>query len=126
MAKFLDLDINFDRNPITGDVAVRKDEEAVKRALRNLVLYSTNDKPFHPEISCGITDLLFDNPDPLTINSIKNKLKYIIEKYEPRVKTADVAIAHVVDTGTLRVNINFTITNVNKVFTTTVNLERLR
>lgn len=126
MAKFLDLDINFDRNPITGDVAVRKDEEAVKRALRNLVLYSTNDKPFHPEISAGITDLLFENPDPLTINTIKTKLQYIIEKYEPRVKTADISFVRVIDLGILRVTINFTITNVNKVFTTTVNLERLR
>lgn len=126
MAKFLDLDINFDRNPVTGDVAVRKDEEAIKRALRNLVLYSRNDKPFHPEISCGITDLLFDNPDPLTMREIKNKLQYIIDKYEPRVKTAQVNVVHIVDTGTLRVTIDFTIANVNRVFTTTVNLERLR
>lgn len=126
MAKFLDLDINFDRNPVTGDVAVRKDEEAIKRALRNLVLYGRNDKPFHPEISAGIPDILFDNPDPLTINNIKSKLQYIIERYEPRVKTANVAVAYVVDTGTLRITINFTIANVNKVFATTINLERLR
>jgi predicted component of type VI protein secretion system len=126
MAKFLDLDINFDRNPITGDVAVRKDEEAVKRALRNLVLYRKNDKPFHPEICTGITDLLFDNPDPLAINTLKNKLEYMIKKYEPRVKTANVSFSQVVETGSLRVDIDFTITNVNRVFNTRINVERLR
>lgn len=126
MAKFLDIDINFDKNPVTKDVAVRKDEEAVKRALRNLVLYGRNDKPFHPEISAGIVDLLFANPDPLTMRDIKNKLQYIIEKYEPRVKTANINVVHVIDSGTLRITIEFTIANSNRLLTTTVNLERLR
>ena len=53
-----DLDINFDRNPLSGDVAMRRDEEAIKRSLKNLILLKRNEKPFHPEIYSGILDML--------------------------------------------------------------------
>ena len=45
---FSDLDLNFQRNPITKDVAMKLNEEAVKRSLKNLILLKRYEKPFHP------------------------------------------------------------------------------
>jgi len=122
----LDLDINFDRNPLSGDVAVRRGEEAIKRALRNLILLGPNEKPFHPEINSGIRNLLFELADPISVLEIKRRISDIIRTYEPRVNGAVVDIAHVIDRNEIRITIRFTIRNVENVFTTTVAMKRLR
>lgn len=126
MAKFVDIDINFDRNPFTGDVVVRKDEEAVKRSLRNLLLFKRGEKPFHPEISSGITDLLFEPVDPIMVMELKNRIGDIIRQYEPRIQEAAIDVVHVIDKGEIRVTIKFSLYNIQRVFTTTITLQRLR
>jgi phage baseplate assembly protein W len=121
-----DLDINFDRNLLSGDVAVRKDEEAIKRSLRNLLLLRRGEKPFHPEISSGIQDLLFELVDPITVIELKSRIANAIRQYEPRVNEAAVDVVDVLDKNEVRITIRFTIKNVQRVFSTTVALERLR
>lgn len=122
----IDLDINFDRNPLSGDVALRRDEEAIKRSLRNLLLYRRGEKPFHPEISSGIQDLLFELVDPVMLIELKRRIGDTIQRYEPRVSNAIVDVVDVIDRNEIRVTIHFTIKNVQKVFSTTVALQRLR
>ena len=122
----IDLDINFDRNPLSGDVALRKDEEAIKRSLRNLLLYRRGEKPFHPEISSGIQDLLFELVDPVMLIELKRRIGDTIQRYEPRVSNAIVDVVDVIDRNEIRITIHFTIKNVQKVFSTTVALQRLR
>jgi phage baseplate assembly protein W len=122
----LDLDINFDRNPLSGDVAVRRDEEAIKRSLKNLILLKRNEKPFHPEIYSGIQDMLFELVDPLTVIEVKKRISDTIRNYEPRVNTAVVDVADVIDRNEIRITIHFTIKNVQRVFSTTVAVTRLR
>jgi phage baseplate assembly protein W len=122
----IDLDINFDRNPLSGDVSLRKDEEAIKRSLRNLLLYRRGEKPFHPEISSGIQDLLFELVDPIMLIELKRRIGDTIQRYEPRVSNAIVDVVDVIDRNEIRITIHFTIKNVQKVFSTTVALQRLR
>ena len=122
----IDLDINFDRNPLSGDVALRKDEEAIKRSLRNLLLYRRGEKPFHPEIGSGIQDLLFELVDPVMLIELKKRIGYTIQRYEPRVSNAIVDVVDVIDKNEIRITIHFTIRNVQRVFSTTVALQRLR
>lgn len=123
---YCDLDINFDRNPITGDVAVRRDEEAIKRSLRNLLLLKGNEKPFHPEINSGVMDLLFQPTDPITVMELKTRIGDMIRQYEPRVMSASVDITDNIDRNEIRIVIHFTIKNVQKVFSMTMAVERLR
>ena len=122
----IDLDINFDRNPLSGDVSLRKDEEAIKRSLRNLLLYRRGEKPFHPEISSGIQDLLFELVDPIMLIELKRRIGDTIQRYEPRVSNAIVDVVDVIDRNEIRITIHFTNKNVQKVFSTTVALQRLR
>jgi phage baseplate assembly protein W len=126
MAKFVDLDINFDRNPFTGDVVVRTEEEAVKRSLRNLLLYKRGEKPFHPEISSGLIDLLFEPVDPIMVMELRNRITHMISRYEPRIKEAEVDVAHVIDKNEIRVTIKFAMFNIQRVFSTTITLQRMR
>lgn len=123
---FCDLDINFDRNPVTSDVAVRRDEEAIKRSLRNLILFKRHEKPFHPEIYSGVTDMLFELTDPVSVIELKARIGEMIRNYEPRVQNAIVDVVDVIDRNEVRITIHFTIRNIQKVFNTTMVVERLR
>ena len=69
---FTDLDLNFHPNYLDGDVTFKINEEAVKRSLRNLILIRRYEKPFHPEITSGIQDLLFENPNPVIYGNYYN------------------------------------------------------
>ena len=93
----IDLDINFDRNPLSGDVALRRDEEAIKRSLRNLILYRRGEKPFHPEISSGVQDMLFELIEPVMVIELKKRISEVIRNYEKRVSNAIVSIVDVLD-----------------------------
>jgi len=122
----IDLDINFDRNLLSGDVAVRRDEEAIKRSLKNLILLKRNEKPFHPEIHSGVQDMLFELVDPLSVVEAKKRISDMIRNYEPRVNTAIIDVADVIDRNEVRITIHFTIKDIQRVFSTTIALERLR
>lgn len=122
----IDIDINFDRNILSGDVALRKDEEAIKRSLRNLIQFRRGEKPFHPEISSGVQDMLFELVNPITVMELKRRISEMIKRYEPRVLDAIVDVADVIDQNEIRITIHFTIRNVQRVFSTSVGMKRLR
>ena len=46
-----DIDLNFNINPITGDLNRKKDSEAVKQALRTLLLLGLFEKPFNSDLN---------------------------------------------------------------------------
>ena len=73
--KFRDLDLDFDRNIVTNDVKVVEDVVAIKRSVRNLVQTNFYERPFHPELGCGVRELLFENFTPLTAVFIKRKIE---------------------------------------------------
>lgn len=123
---FSDLDLNFQRNPITKDVAMKLNEEAVKRSLKNLILLKRYEKPFHPEISSGVQDLLFENFDPITFSVMKSHIEDMIRRYEPRVENLRVTIDSNPDQNSANVNIVFTIMNRPQIMETNIYLERTR
>ena len=57
---FRDLDLDFTRNAVTNDVNVVEDVISVKRAVKNLVQTNFYERPFQPELGCGIRELLFE------------------------------------------------------------------
>ena len=88
----VDLDLNFTKHPVTGDVAKTTGIEAVKRSVRNLVLLNKGDKPFHPEISTDTTGQLFESFDIFTSSDLKEKIQSVITTYEPRVLVEEVKV----------------------------------
>ena len=64
--QYSDFNLLFSSHPVTGDVARKNDEEAVKQSLRNLISTRHYERPFHPEIGCQIHGLLFENFNPVT------------------------------------------------------------
>lgn len=129
MAKFdsfaADLDINFSRNEFSGDVNLLEGELAIRRAIKSLLLLKSNEKPFHPEINAGISEMLFENATPIVVMEISNRIKEAILKYEPRISGSNIDV-YQDENNTIAVKVLYTIRNVKKLYTTTVTLQRIR
>lgn len=125
-----DLSNDFSAHPLTGDVAVKKDIDAIKQSMKNLLLMNKFDKPFRPDIDAGLRELLFENyPTPILDHLIQQKVNYIISNYEPRVIIKNISInPNELDDNLLQLSITFTLSNSNTIEPNnlTIFLERVR
>ena len=123
---YKDLDLDFGRNPITNDVNKIEDVDAVKRSVKNLVQTNFYERPFHPELGCGIRELLFENYTPLTGIFLKRKIEEVITNFEPRAVLNDISIEQDDDRNRLEVRIYFYVRGVPEPVVVTTFLQRLR
>tara|TARA_B100001057_G_C22862703_1_gene955225 strand:+ start:804 stop:1229 length:426 start_codon:yes stop_codon:yes gene_type:complete len=124
--KFRDIDLSFSRNTVTNDVNVIEDVIAIKRAVKNLVQTNHYERPFHPELGCGVRELLFENFTPLTAVFLKRKISEVLQNYEPRIQLTNVAVDDDQDGNRLVVDIYFNIIGVSGPQQVTTLLKRLR
>ena len=124
---FADLDLRFTRNPITNRLTTLKNEEAVKRSIRNLILTNRYERRYKPLIGGNITDLLFENFDSFTAQDIKRNIMEVLENYEPRAEVLDVRVTQSSsNVHAINITIEFRVVNQADVTTISFNLERIR
>ena len=110
-----------------SDIEKVTDITAVKRSIRNLVLTNHYEKPFHPEIGCGVRELLFELMTPLTAHLLTRKVEDVITQYEPRAQLVGVRATPDLDRNAYELTIEFYVLNApTELVDLTVLLERLR
>lgn len=123
---YKDLDLNFLAHPVTGDVSTKIDEEAIKQALRIILLTENYERPFHSEIGSPVKALLFEPATPLLNNMLKRIIGETIVNFEPRVEIIDVDVVNRVDENELTVSVFFKVIGSSVTFTVNINVERTR
>jgi phage baseplate assembly protein W len=123
---YRDIDLNFNRHPLTNDVTQFTEGESIKRALKNLLSLKRYEKPFHPEINSGIYDSLFDNISSLQFSAMKVIIRQMIEKYETRIRLHDIVILPNYDGNSYSVTLEYTILNIQLPASFTFTLTRSR
>ena len=106
---FKDISMTFQSNPLTGDLIALKNENAIARSVKNIVLTVPGEKPFDPRFGSRITDLLFENVDEITAINIETEIRNSIERYEPRVKLTSVVVQADIDGNSFDVPITYDI-----------------
>jgi phage baseplate assembly protein W len=124
--RYSDLNLAFLANPITGDVSRLTNEDAVKQAVANLVLTQYYERPFHPEIGCNVTTMLFENIMPLTAQNIQRSIQDVIKNFEPRVQLISVVVTPDIGGNGYNCTITFYVLNVTDAVSVSFFLERLR
>ena len=110
--KFSDIDIDFTRNLVTSDVNRVEDVIAVKRAVKNLIQTNFYERPFQPELGCGVRELLFEPFTPMTKVFLERKIEEVLTNYEPRVEVQNIAVDDDQDRNRLVVDIYFYVVGV--------------
>ena len=82
---FKDISMTFKQNPLNNDLIVIKNENAIARSIRNIVLTLPGEKFFNENFGSNVSKLLFENLDVLTASQIEDEITTSIVNYEPRV-----------------------------------------
>ena len=123
---YIDLDLDFLAHPSTQDIVVKRQAEAVKRSIRNLVFTQHYERPFHPEIGCKVYRLLFEPLDAYTGIEIQKSIEEVISNFEPRARILKIAVIPDSQENGYTINIHFMIINLNTPVELTFFLERTR
>ena len=123
---YKDLNMSFTKNPATKDVARLFDVQAIKRAVKNIILTNKYERPFNPDFGCNLRGFLFENiTEPLLV-IIKDRVAMAIEKYEPRVSVEDVVVKNDIDKNGINIQVSFLINGVEAPITVSTFLQRVR
>lgn len=123
---YKDIDMAFKPNALTKDVGKKVDVNAVKQALKNVLLTQKGEKPFNPNYGSGVYDLLFEPMDYLVSSVMQKEIETTIENYEPRVELIDVECNPNFDLNQYEIRIEFYVIGIREPQVYTSVLERLR
>lgn len=123
---FKDIDLSFTKNPVTHDIGVKTNENAVKESVKNLILRNPFETPFHPEISCQAYNALFEQMSFLSEEILRNSIIQVLNKFEPRIQLNAVTITAYPEQHRYTATIDFTIIGNTKTTTVNISLDKIR
>ena len=124
---FSDVNVSFTPHPVTGKLPVLKNADAVKRAVRNLILTNFGERPYEPLYGGNIRAMLFENTDdPLLQDQLRRQIEGAIKNYERRAKVDRVVVDVKPDSNALIIKIRFMVFNERFPVDLEVAIERVR
>jgi phage baseplate assembly protein W len=123
---YKDLGLTFSSHPVTKKLTVLKNENAIKRAIRNLILTNKGERFFNPLFGGNITSQLFENFGPVTAINMREDITEAIQTYEPRATVLEVEVKKNIDLNSVMINIFFSIDENPQVQELSFNVERIR
>jgi len=113
-------------NPITGDLALRTNEDAIKESIKNLILTDRGERLFQPTIGSDVRASLFENATPVTLKILEERVRDVINNFEPRVSIIDIDVTSLYDDNRVQVTIYFYVKNREEPLSVDVFIERVR
>ena len=107
---FKDINLSFAPHPVTKDLTVLRNENAIKRSVRNIVQTIPTERFFNSILGSDVRNLLFDNfIDFGTASAIEDQITIAIQNFEPRVDNLQVNVNPKPDQNEFEVNVLFDI-----------------
>jgi hypothetical protein len=106
---FKDISLSFEPHPVTKDLPILKNENAIRRSVRNLVETIPTERFFNSLLGSDVRSSLFDFVDFGTASEIEDQIQTAIENFEPRVSNLRVEVNPQPDDNTFEVNVIFDI-----------------
>ena len=89
---FKDISLSFEPHPVTKDLPILKDADAIRRSVRNIVQTIPKEKFFNSIFGSDITESLFEFVDFGTASVIEDQIKLSIDNFEPRVDNVQIQV----------------------------------
>ena len=123
---YSDFYSNFDLELVKKDLLSYKNEDSVKRSIRNILLTDKGERFFNPTFGSDIRKMLFENFSPSTEQVIADLIKTAIGNHEPRANVIDVNVSGNPDQNSMYINIVFSVINKAEPVTLELILNRIR
>lgn len=121
-----DFKKNLEVSPVSADITLLKDEDAVKESIKNLILTDRGERLMQPTIGGNVRAMLFENITPSVLTLIEDQVRTTINLYEPRAELVDVIVTSNIDDNVVRIQIVFYVRNNQQPISVDVFLERTR
>ncbi len=123
---FKDIDLTFTPHPVTKDLLAKTNENAIKNAIKNLIMTRHYERPFHSEIGSSVTSMLFELPTPGLVAMLRQEIYDTIKNFEPRAVVLDVDVGFDPDNHFVLVTVVFKIVNTTRPIVVEFTLDRTR
>ena len=110
---FKDISMSFEVNPITDDIIGVKNDTAIARSIRNLVLTTPGERFFNESLGSEVSLVLFDTIDDISAAVIRDEIEQTIIRFEPRVKLNDVKVEPDFDNNEFNVTVSYNIIGID-------------
>ena len=109
---FKDINLSFKRHPVTNDLVVIKNEDAIKKSVKNIIFTILGEKPYMPLFGSSVNNSLFELANPLDHVRISDEIQSTLLNYEPRISNIQVTVSNYPDSHELNATIQYDITGV--------------
>ena len=106
---FKDININFKKHPVTGDLVVSRDASAIKQAIVNLLLTNKGERPFNPDYGSNIRSYLFEPLDYGTAAQVEMSITGTLSEFEPRINVLSIETYPNYDNNSFDVDMTYVI-----------------
>ena len=109
---FKDINLSFKRHPVTNDLVVIKNEDAIKQSVKNIIFTILGEKPFLPLFGSKLNSSLFELDTNFNETKISDEISSVLLNNEPRISNILVSVINPDDTHELNVTIQYDITGI--------------
>tara|TARA_B100001250_G_scaffold281465_1_gene243732 strand:+ start:1867 stop:2268 length:402 start_codon:yes stop_codon:yes gene_type:complete len=106
---FKDISLSFNMHPVTKDITVIKNSDAIRRSIRNIVQTVPSERFFNPDFGSEVKSSLFEFVDIGTASVLESQIRIAIENFEPRVTNYTVEVNPRPDLNSFEVTVFFQI-----------------
>ena len=109
---FKDINLSFKRHPVTNDVVAIRNEDAIKRSVKNIIFTILGEKPFSPNFGSVISEAMFDLNTSLSEIKISDEISSSLLTYEPRIDNTSVNVTISPDTHEINCTVQYDIVGI--------------
>ena len=107
---FKDISLSFTKHPVTNDVTVLKNEDAIKKSVINLCRTRINERFFNDLLGTSIEDSLFETNLDDIASFIEREITVLLKNFEPRIRLTNVIVESLIDSYELQIRVEYDIT----------------
>ena len=106
---FRDISLSFARHPVTDDIGVFTNEDAIKRSVMNLVRTRLGERFYNPLLGSKLEDQMFETASAVVAMEIEDDVDLLLDNFEPRIDSVKCQISFPTDTNNLNISIAYDI-----------------
>ena len=109
---YSDFALNFDLNPVTGNLHKLTNEDAIKQSIVNLIMTNRGERFYYPDVGSDVLASLFEMDDDITATKIQTNIVLTLQKYEPRAQNVQCLVIAEPQNNLYRVDLTFSVINI--------------
>ena len=106
---FKDISLSFSRHPVTNDVTVLKNQDAIKKSVINLCRTKFNERFFNDLIGTSVDNSLFELIDSGIGDVLEREVEALLNNFEPRINLSDINVIANQDSNSLEIKVTYQI-----------------